>query len=253
MKKYCFAFLLILISFVNCKGYDIVKAKSDRSPFNGKISFSVKTIIKNEERFDKELKLHITEQDSLFRINNAIDTTWHSSTAPSLRLFLDPRENPSVNNSYYRPLQFDFRYSDTLIEYEYGYSWSKYKVEINRLAQNYTKYNLSNNKIVEVKKYSFYTNEQPYKEMIYKDSLKTIHGFNCFKVIIEEDYLDDSVKGKKTYKEMYVTKDIYSLYHPVEIRKELLEKYYPLEVKIYSDFLSDKITIYQANSIIVYD
>jgi hypothetical protein len=249
MKKHCFVFLVIIKVFVNCKGSDIVKLNSDVRRFNGKISFSVKTIIENEERFDKELKLHIDEQDSLFRVKNANDTTWHSYTAPTLRLFLDPREDPSPNNSYYKPLSFNYKYLDTLVEYKYGYGRSRYKIQINTLTQNYTKYNLNNNKIVKVQKHNFYTSVEPFKEVIYKDSLKTIHGFSCFKVMIIEGHLADTVKGMKTYKEMYVTKDINRIYHPVQIRKELLEKYYPLEVKVYSDFLSDKVTHFKVNSI----
>ena len=168
------------------------------------------------------------------------------SIASTLRLDLDPRQNPSRFNSYYNPQNFVYTYSDTLI----AYNFLKFNVEINRLTNDYKRYHLRTNKLTKVKKYSFYNPDKPYKEIIYKDSIKSINGFNCYKVLISEKFGDDSNSMK--YKEMYVTEEIHSLYHPVQIRKELLEKYYPLEVKLYSDFLSDKVTIYKTKSIEVY-
>ena len=244
MKK-IIVFALVIIS---CKGSNI-KNDVSKDVFNGKIVFEINTKIENEKRFDKELSKHIKNKDSLFRTKNPSDSTWYSSNAPTIRLMLDPREDPRRSNSYYKPVENTYEYLDTLVKYNYSYGWSKFKVEINTITQQYTKYNIKTNRVINKKKYSFYKTKQPYKEIIYKDSVKTIFGFNCYKVLIVEDFLDDSIKELKNYKEMYVTEDINTPYHPTQIRKELLDKYYPLEVKIYSGFLRDKVTYYKAKRI----
>jgi len=243
--KFSFIFSLIMIISMSCKATKVINKKK----FNGKITFNIATTIEDEEKFNKELNTYIEKRDSLYKLKHPDDTTWRNINEPTIKLMLDPRINSSQNNSYYKPNVFIYEYKDTLVTYDYEYGLSKYRVEINTLTQDYTKFNLKTNKTVKTKKYKFFNNDMPYQEIVYKDSTKMIHNFNCYKVLIIEDYLDDNLKGLNSYKEMYVTEDINSIYHPLQIRKELLEKYYPLEIKLYSDFLKDKKTKYSIKSI----
>lgn len=249
MKKYIITVLAICLLLLSCK---IFRPNSKLKSFNGNITFSVVTTIENEKRFNKELSNYVNTSDSLYKLENPNDTTWTNINGPTVRLMLDPREDPRRSNSYYKPSIFSYEYLDTLISYKYEYGNSKYKVEINTVTSDYTKYDLTTNRIVKTKKYKFFTNEKPFEKFVYKDSVKIINGFNCYKVLVIEDYIEDKLEGLKTYKEMYLTEDIHSLYHPMQIRKELLENHYPLEIKLYSDFLKDKVTYYKAKSIDVY-
>lgn len=233
MKKYILAVLSVTLVLVSCKVSKVDNLNLSKRIFNGKIVFEVVTKIKNEEKFSRELNAYVKEEDSIYRANHPNDSIWSNVNAPTLRLILDPREDARNSNSYYKPFIYTYEYSDTLVSYNY----SKYKVIINTLTQEYRKYDLRTNKIVQTKEYKFFTSEHPYKEIIYKDSTKVIDGYNCYKVLIVEKSTDETLTGVNTYKEMYVTVAIKSLYHPIQIRKRLLEKYYPLEIKIYSDFL----------------
>jgi len=231
-------FFILVTFLLSCKAVELKnKRKND---FKGRIVFEITTKIENEKRFDKELNSFIKKRDSLYKLNHLNDIM--GSIVSTLRLELDPRENPSRFNSYHKVQHLAYKYSDTLITYNY----STFKVEINTLTNDYRRYNLMTNKLIEVKKYSFYSPKAAYKEIVYKDSIKNINGFNCYKVFISEELSDNN---SKKYKEMYVTEDISSLYHPAQIRKELLKKYYPLEIKVYSDFLKDKVTYFKVKLI----
>ena len=85
----------------------------------------------------------------------------------------------------------------------------------------------------------------------YKDETKIINGFNCFKVIYsyvtknkEFDFFPDS-----NTREIWVTKEIKTPFHPVVKEKELLEKYYPLEIIEYSDEIKGYKIIYHLDKI----
>ncbi|RNC86849.1 MAG: hypothetical protein ED556_05345 [Winogradskyella sp.] len=229
---------ILIIVVLSCKSIELKNDKNNN--FQGKIIFEITTIIENEERFDKELNSFIKKEDSLYKINHPNDIM--GSIASTLRLELDPRENPSRFNTYYFPQKSVYSFTDTLITYNF----SKFKVEINKSTNYYKRYDIRTNEVTEVKKYLFYNPQKTYKETIYKDSIKNINGFNCYKVLISEESNDGNFID---YKEMFVTEKINSPYHPVRIRMELLEKYYPLEIKIYSDFLKDKFTYFKVKLI----
>ncbi len=71
-----------------------------------------------------------------------------------------------------------------------------------------------------------------------RENKKLVDGYNCFKVTYQfqenknnadEDYL--MFAGNTIYqREMWVTEEIRSLYHPVVFDKSILEKYYPLDI-----------------------
>lgn len=245
MKYFLQAIMIFVFMSValNCKS--LKTATNYNNTFNGKIIFKVSTTITNEIKFEKELNAHIKKQDSLYQLKNPNEAAEWGSIAPTLRLSLDPREDPGRSNPYFKSLEFDYEYLDTLITYTYSKGRSKYKVEINTVTNDYKKFNVKTGSLINSKRYEFFINNSPYKEIIYRDSLKNINGFDCYKVVI----IDKNSEGFGTYKEMYVTDKIKSLYHPLQIRKELIEKYYPLEAKLYSEFLSHKVTRYRVNLI----
>lgn len=85
----------------------------------------------------------------------------------------------------------------------------------------------------------------------YKDETKIINGFNCFKVTYsyiikskELDFFPDS-----NTREIWVTEEIKTPFHPVIKEKELLEKYYPLEIIEYSDEIKGYKIIYHLDKI----
>ncbi|MBV7269341.1 hypothetical protein [Winogradskyella luteola] len=244
MKKLAPILFLAISALMGCKPAAVDSPDSKKKKFNGEIVFKIVTEIEDEERFDNELEAYGKAVDSI----HSKDTSW-PAVGPLMKKLIDPRDDYTRSNSYYKPNFFTYKYTDTLVTYNFEREFTKYKVIINTLTQDYTKYNKKTNKIVKTKKYKFHTSDLPYKEMIYKDSTKVIHGFDCYKVLVVEDDPTSDTAGIKTYKEMYVTNDIHSLYHPIQLRKEFLERYYPLEIKYYSDFLRDKITYYSAVSI----
>lgn len=249
MKNLSSTIFMLSISFISCKVSERHKSDSKNKPFNGRITFHVVTSIKNEQRFDEELSSYIEFRDSLYNLNHQSDVAWKDVNEPTIRLMLDPREDPRSGNSYFSPFEYKYQFTDTLVTYNYRSGSTAYKVDINTRTQDYVRYNLRTNRIINTKKYEFFINKLSYKEFVYKDSLKKIQGFECYKVLVIEDYIDDNLKGLNTYKEMYVTSEINSLYHPFQIREALLKKYYPLQIKFYSDFLSDKETYYKVKSI----
>ncbi|WP_298307764.1 hypothetical protein [Flavobacterium sp.] len=80
--------------------------------------------------------------------------------------------------------------------------------------------------------------------------IRKIEGYNCFKVILtyksneNKSDFDFFINDYKQYKELWVTKEIKTPFHPVVKEKELLEKYYPLEIIEYSDEIKGMKTIY---------
>jgi hypothetical protein len=85
--------------------------------------------------------------------------------------------------------------------------------------------------------------------------IRKIEGYKCFKVVLtykpnetKSDY-DFFINDYKQYKELWVTKEIKTPFHPVVKEKELLEKYYPLEIIEYSDEIKGMKTIYSLKKI----
>lgn len=87
----------------------------------------------------------------------------------------------------------------------------------------------------------------------YKNETKIINGFNCFKVIYsykmrnkEFDFFPDL-----STREIWVTKEIKTLFHPVVKEKEILEKYYPLEIIEYSEDIKGAISTYKVEKMVL--
>lgn len=83
-----------------------------------------------------------------------------------------------------------------------------------------------------------YKTEENIKVQEFRDIVKNISGFECFKIIITvPENTDDSdeefknlFKDAETIYELYVTGKIKCKYHPYFQYKSILEKYYPLEI-----------------------
>lgn len=89
----------------------------------------------------------------------------------------------------------------------------------------------------------------------YKNDIREINGFNCFKVIysynepnVELDFLANVTSNSR---ELWVTQEIKCNYHPVINEIEILEKYYPLEIIEYSDDIKGKRTTYKIESLTI--
>jgi hypothetical protein len=88
------------------------------------------------------------------------------------------------------------------------------------------------------------------KLTVFKDQIKSINGYNCFKVIYTSNESSQSDLNfmssiLTTTRELWVTDKIKCNYHPVIDESEILEKYYPLEIIEYSDSLKGFETLYK--------
>ncbi len=86
----------------------------------------------------------------------------------------------------------------------------------------------------------------------FKNEIKTINGFKCFKVIYNfktqgksVDFSNFSMKNR----ELWVTEKIKCNYHPVINDIEILEKYYPLEIIEYSNDIKGILTTFKIETI----
>ncbi|UPQ80069.1 hypothetical protein M0M57_04355 [Flavobacterium azooxidireducens] len=90
----------------------------------------------------------------------------------------------------------------------------------------------------------------------FRNEIREINSFKCFKVLLEykfgenadeglgdQDYIS-FVNSKKQTKELWVTENIKSHYHPVLKYKSILEKYYPLEISEFSEAMNGIKTMY---------
>ena len=115
---------------------------------------------------------------------------------------------------------------------------SKTRTFSNDLTNGY--YNYSENNIIDIKEF--------------KDDIKTISNFKCFKVIYtySEPDFDEFSSLMSSYInkiEMWVTDKIKSDLHPIINDKQILEKYYPLEITEYSDMLKGSVREYKIEKI----
>ncbi len=104
-------------------------------------------------------------------------------------------------------------------------------------------YDYSKNKIIDVKED--------------RKSLKKINGFKCFKLIYSfketsnktEDDFSAFVSEYTTTREMWVTDEINSQFHPIVNDKIILDKYYPLEIIETFSFMKGMILMYTLDRI----
>lgn len=95
-----------------------------------------------------------------------------------------------------------------------------------------------------------------------KNQNKKIQRFNCYKVIATFTEIEEAVNDPEFPEfnkpeeyidvklEMWVTKDIKTLYHPVLKVKEILENFYPLEINESNNFIEASIRKYTLKEIV---
>lgn len=242
-------FFFIIISLPT-----ILFAQKNNIDFKREIIFNHYTEIANEEPFNESLNILTHKIDSLLTLRDGINE-WSSINTSSLRLQFDPRE--SNNDS---PIKFKYTYTDKSITTKYyrHNKESNYFKIINNLTQTVNTYSSKDSTLIKENiKYSF-NNYINYTVEEFRNDIKNIHGYKCFRVLIKEldNRIFDSISiqdiypNSFIYKEMYVTENIKSLYHSMSFDKKILEKYFPLEVKTYSDVFKGKTNYVTTESII---
>ena len=86
----------------------------------------------------------------------------------------------------------------------------------------------------------------------FKNEIKTINGFKCFKVIYSFNSQEKSFDFNNfsmNNRELWVTEEIKCNYHPVINDIEILEKYYPLEIIEYSNDIKGVLTSYKIETL----
>lgn len=240
------------------------------SPKKGKITFLKKEVIIDKEKYKESLKTFIPElmQHSIKSVvkerelnGEMVDST--NLTALS-GMFMDESMTELFMNDF---LNND---DDKLLKYHHIYKKDKiyeYVTSFDYPIKDYYKFidtktalekNVSHDSITIIKPEEPYN--YSYDEIIkleeFKNETKEINGFKCFKVLLEyksgenaDEGLDDQdyisfVNSKKQTKELWVTENIQSVYHPVLKYKSILEKYYPLEISEFSEAMNGLKTMY---------
>lgn len=90
----------------------------------------------------------------------------------------------------------------------------------------------------------------------FRDEIKTINGFKCFKIIMlfrlnsnDEDEFESFMQQYLHKKELWVTDKIKCNYHPVINDEEILSKYYPLEILESNEIIEGLVTSYKLNTL----
>lgn len=263
MKKNITLLCLFIATIVNSQSKVI-------SPKNGKITFLKKEVIIDKEKYKESLKTFIPElmQNSIKSVvkerelnGEKVDSTNLNTLSGMLKdesvteLFM----NELLNEDDDRQVKYHHIYkNETIYEYitSFDYPIKDYYKFID--TKTALEKNVSHDSITVVKPEDSYS--YSYDEIIkleeFKNEIREINSFKCFKVLLEyksgqnaDEGLDDQdyisfVNSTKQTKELWVTENIQSLYHPVLKYKSILEKYYPLEISEFSEAMNGIKTIY---------
>ncbi|MEY8868536.1 hypothetical protein [Gaetbulibacter jejuensis] len=231
----------------------ILFAQNTRTILKKDIGFVIVNEIVDKNKFDTSINKLAEKIDSLLILRDGINE-WSNTNMQTLKLYFDPRAGNNTS-----PTKLRYNYSHKKVEvmhYKKNKELENFKI-INSLKETYDLYSSKDSTLISKNlKYKF-NNSKDYNIIEYKDSIKTIHGFNCFKVIIKEldkrSFNDIGFQeispNSFIYKEMYVTDEFNSIYYPLTINKDILNEYFPLEVKIYSDILKGKVTLLTTQTI----
>lgn len=103
-------------------------------------------------------------------------------------------------------------------------------------------YQYSQNEIIEINEF--------------RDEIKTINGFKCFKIIMSfrpnsngGDEFESFMQQYLHKRELWVTDKIKCNYHPVINDEEILSKYYPLEIVESNEIIEGFVTSYKLNTL----
>jgi hypothetical protein len=239
-------------------------------PKTGKITFLKKEVITDKLKYKESLKTFFPEliQQSIKSVvkerelnGEMVDSTNLNALSGMLKdesvteLFM----NELLNEDDDRQVKYHHIYkNETIYEYitSFDYPIKDYYKFID--TKKVLEKNVSHDSITVVKPEEPYS--YSYDEIVkleeFKNEIRQINGFKCFKVLLEyksgqnaDEGLDDQdyisfVNSKKQTKELWVTENIKSLYHPVLKYKTILEKYYPMEISEFSEAMIGFKTMY---------
>jgi len=224
-----------------------INSQNKEVSFNGKITFRILDKVTDAQEFDKSLKDIITKFDSVLSLSK-IDDGFRTFNIPTLRLLLDPRESNNII-----PVRTNYQFNDSTIRIQSSRLGSTLETIKLINAQRETYNIISTKGLKKIKENEIYhiDNSSDFTIIEFRDSLKTISGYKCFKVLMKENYdikfdnisISDILPKSFKYTEMYVTDKIQSLYHPIINNRGILKRYYPLELRIWSDILKGKETL----------
>ena len=189
--------------------------------------------------------------DELPEISKEGINEWTSTNKPTLNLFLDPRQNNNLLNTV------EYHFKDTIMVTKIlkVFGSRSFRI-IDKSKETYSILYAKDSSLIEKnRRYQFENRKVDLK--IFKDSIKEIGGYKCFKVLYveKENFEYNGIQLSKLYPnnrvftEMYVTDSIESNYHPTINNKFILDKYYPLEIRYYSNLFKGKETTLKVTSL----
>lgn len=230
--------LLLLLSFFTVSG--IAQNKAIASPsgtviFNCKITVTDEALLSQSKKdymkaFLKSLKETVIVEQRFagikvdtVKINNSLKANEASLTLLTNHMII---EDDNV--------RFCAKYQDSILKkYQIKNGIDETAVingKTRKLANGYNEdfFEFSENEIKDVKEY--------------RDSITTIHGYRCFKVVytFSEPDLSEFSTLMSSYtntRELWVTDRIKSAFHPIVNDREIITQYYPLEILEYSDMI----------------
>lgn len=256
MKKIIkfFVFTLFLKLIVSCSSTNF------KEPFlKGEMIFEEKNIIDNNAVFNSSIHKYIELSNKLI---NSLDTT-KNSFLKSIELDVNKMMKQELLNKYStkKKISHFYEISDsTILYYKNNSFFDLINRETNSVNTFRRKDSIKLN--TEEKPYEYiYDESLNYIIKEYKDSIKVINGYKCFKVVFTFD-VSSSKELKKFNKnlyelfshieekyELYVTDKIKLKYHPTFKYKTILEKYYPLEIIKSSNLIDGVYTEYKLVSL----
>jgi hypothetical protein len=219
-----------------------ITSQNENLFLNGTITFEVEEKLTDEPKFNQSLKKLLRKVDSVLIKKKVNIGQQYSMMIPTLKLVYDPRERNDII-----PISLKYEFNDSIVT-STVLKYNRINGYIKEIDTNGGVYKLISPRDSTVFKKGL---EYEFKENTYcslkefRDSVKVINGYNCFKVVITEkesrsfegiNFIDLFPNSYK-FTEVYVTEDIKSLFHPIIVDKEILSKYYPLEIKQFSDLL----------------
>lgn len=259
MHKYQIYYILIFICLISCKTSKVIE--NPIYPIKGEIVYEKKDTIydanlyntsfsKFESRFGEALKKQVIKEREEY--NEPIDTVLLNQMIEMSKQNLQPML--SMLSAKDGKLYYKFKDS-VIIGYNElnGKISSHYKV-INRNKNTYYQLSKIDSSSIKHKTKPYnYQNETNITVKEYRNDIKTINNFKCFKVIFEvPENMDNTDKqfselfkdAKKIYT-LYVTDYIKSKYHPVINYKIILDKYFPLEITEKNNYIKGTETKYE--------
>ncbi|PTX59810.1 hypothetical protein C8N46_108123 [Kordia periserrulae] len=223
-------------------------SQEEKKQFNGEIHAIFKTVLHNEDAFQKDAENYLRISDSIVA-NDFLSNPDSSRNSQYANLEDRLSSNRIANmialdyntgNDWRRPKFNRWILSDTMIKvYEFHEKPFLLDRETGQYLNRYTYKPLSAERVLS--EYRFHNSS--YKNIVVdKEDTKTIAGVECFKIIVSYD--DRKFIGfNQNYvviHEMYVTDKIKSKYNPLENNLNILNTYFPMYVKSYATGLKGR-------------